>query len=60
MGTSYVGASEPVDNAQTFSENRNIIDKLTEMLISPFYFAKAASVIHVFWFSKTVMRKFGL
>lgn len=37
-------------NAQTFAENRNINDNLTEMLISAFYFPKAASVICVFWF----------
>lgn len=37
-------------NAQTFAENRNTKDNLTEMPISAFYFAKAASVICVFWF----------
>lgn len=37
-------------NAQTFAENKNIKDNLTEMPISAFYLAKAASVVCVFWF----------
>lgn len=49
-------------NAQTFAENRNIKDNLTEMLISAVYFPKPASVTCVFGFTviQTVMRKFGL
>lgn len=37
-------------NSQTFAETRNIKVNLNEMLISAFNFAKATSIICVFWF----------
>lgn len=49
VGTSCVEVCEPLDSAQTLAENGNIKDKLTEMLISTFYFAKAVSAFFVYF-----------